>query len=294
MDKEFEPRSVGIHSGDFHADEVTTCAVLLFFDLIDRDKILRSRDQSKLDNCEYICDVGGIYDPERKLFDHHQFDYQGELSSAGMVLEYLFHKGIIPCDEFELLRDYLIRGVDFHDNGKPLEELGVCTFSDVIANYSPICYSAGVEEQNDAFNDALDFAFSHVSRLLERHRYVCSFKSIIAAAMEKDEEYLFFDKALPWIENFFALGGENHPAKFVIMPSRQGWKLRGIPPSDRELMQVRVPLPEEWAGFLEGELEKVTGIKGSIFCHKGRFISIWETREAAEQAYDVVMKRIKN
>jgi Uncharacterized conserved protein related to MYG1 family len=82
-------RSVGTHDGAFHADEVTACALLVVFDLVDEDKIVRTRDPSKLAECEYVCDVGGEYDPSRKLFDHHQADYVGRLSSAGMILHYL-------------------------------------------------------------------------------------------------------------------------------------------------------------------------------------------------------------
>ncbi len=32
------PRSVGTHDGTFHADEVTACAFLLLFDLVDSNK----------------------------------------------------------------------------------------------------------------------------------------------------------------------------------------------------------------------------------------------------------------
>jgi uncharacterized UPF0160 family protein len=47
-------------------------------------------------------------------------------------------------------------------------------------------------------------------------------------------------------------------------------------------------LPKEWAGLLEDDLKKVTGIHGAIFCHKGRFISVWETKEDALQALTLV------
>ncbi|MDN3508230.1 MAG: MYG1 family protein, partial [Simkaniaceae bacterium] len=67
------------------------------------------------------------------------------------------------------------------------------------------------------------------------------------------------------------------------------WKLRGIPPTERMKMQVRHPLPEKWAGLLEEELREVTGIPGAVFCHKGQFISIWETKEDAQKAYEKVM-----
>jgi len=89
---------------------------------------------------------------------------------------------------------------------------------------------------------------------------------------------LIFEESIPWMENFFELGGEVHPAQFVIMPSGDHWKLRGIPPSLNERMKVRRPMPEAWAGLRDEELKKVSGVKGAIFCHKGRFISIWETK----------------
>lgn len=79
------PRSVGVHDGTFHADEVSACALLILFNCVDKDKIVRTRAPKKLAECEYVCDVGGIYNPDKKLFDHHQQDYRGDLSSAGMI-----------------------------------------------------------------------------------------------------------------------------------------------------------------------------------------------------------------
>lgn len=73
------------------------------------------------------------------------------------------------------------------------------------------------------------------------------------------------------------------------MPSGHHWKLRAIPPTNEERMKVRQPLPKEWAGLLEDELKKVSGIRGAIFCHKGRFISVWETKEDAMLALQHVL-----
>ena len=89
------------------------------------------------------------------------------------------------------------------------------------------------------------------------------------------------------------MGGEEHPASFVIMPASNHWKLRGIPPSPRRRMEVRVPLPEQWAGLLDEDLKKASGIDGAIFCHKGRFISVWETKEDALNAYGKIMEMRK-
>lgn len=286
-----QPRSVGTHDGPFHADEVTACALLTNYGLIDRDKIVRTRDPAKLANCEYVCDVGGVYDPAKKLFDHHQHDYQGGLSSAGMVLQYLWDEGIIDEEEYTHLNEMVIIGVDAHDNGRTLHQMGVCTFSHIIANLVPIDYDAPDAEHEDAFFQALDFVMGHLQRLRKRYDYVLACRETVAEAMEGANECLVFDRRIPWLENFFALGGENHPACFVIMPAGDHWKLRGIPPSMKDRMSVRVPLPAEWAGLLDDELKEVSEISGAVFCHKGQFISVWETLEAAEQALAYTLKQ---
>lgn len=282
-------RSVGTHDGTFHADEVTACALLVLFDLVDEDKIVRTRDLEVLRRCEYVCDVGGIYDPSQKLFDHHQADYQGPLSSAGMVLRYLVDTKVLSAQEFDFFNSVLISGVDAHDNGKELHSKGVCTYSHVISNFTPIYHEASPQEQDAAFGRALAFANGHVRRLWERYKYTHSCRQIVAEKMQQGGEYLVFEKSIPWMESFFELGGAKHPAKFVIMPSGGHWKLRGIPPSMEERMRVRIPLPAPWAGLLEDDLKKVSGISGAIFCHKGRFISVWETREDAFKALELTL-----
>lgn len=286
-------RSVGTHDGSFHADEVTACALLLKWGLVDRDKIVRTRDPEKLANCEYVCDVGGVYDPKQKLFDHHQADYQGALSSAGMILLYLLKEGKMPHDEYQLLNNSIILGVDAHDNGVEAQLPGVCTYSQLISNFTPIEYDSSPEVQDAAFFQALDFASAHLERLIERYRYIHSFKNVVEEAMIENKECLLFDRSIPWMDCFFDLDGEKHPAKFIVMPSGNHWKLRCIPPNARERMKVRVPLPDAWAGLLDADLKKATGIPGAIFCHKGRFFSIWETREDAMKALELTFKDMK-
>lgn len=284
------PRTVGTHDGSFHADEVTACALLLLFGLIDASGIVRTREPAKLAQCEFVCDVGGIYDPARKLFDHHQVDYEGELSSAGMVLQYLKDQAIINDKEYRLFQDSLVLGVDAHDNGKDLLIQGYCTYSHVIANFRPIPYDPGLQEEEAAFFEALRFALHHLDRLWKRYQYVQSWRSIVEKKMAARSDYLIFDEGIPWQELFFELGGEGHPAKFVLMPSGPHWTVRGIPPNYKNKMQVRQPHPLHWAGLLEGQFREVSGIPGAIFCHKGRFISVWETKEDAIKALDYILQ----
>jgi len=284
------PRSFGTHDGTFHADEVTACALLDLFDLIDASKIKRTRDQALLDRCEFVCDVGGVYSPADKLFDHHQVDYEGPLSSAGMVLLYLRDCGKISDQEYAFYNKSLIMGVDAHDNGLDPMIPGLCSYSNLISNFTPINQESSPETQDSTFMEAFYFARDHLSRLTRRHQYVVACKEIVAKIMEAKKGYLYFDHSIPWMESFFELNGIVHPAKFVIMPSGNHWKLRGIPPSMENSMKVRVPLPVEWAGLLDEDLKRVSGIPGAVFCHKGRFISVWETLDDAMRALDYVLK----
>ncbi|MEX1012954.1 MAG: MYG1 family protein [Waddliaceae bacterium] len=289
---EIEPKSFGTHDSGFHADEVTACALLLRYGLIEKSKIHRTRDPDLLKNCEIVCDVGGIYDPEHLRFDHHQADYNGDLSSAGMILLYLKEKGLLLNEEYHHLNNSLIKGVDAHDNGKDPQIPGLCTYSHIIANLVPVPYDVDEATMNQAFFEAVALAKQHMERVLKRFHYIQSCRHVVEEAMESNARVLIFKKKVPWVDLFFQLGGESHPAEFIIMPSEEHWVLRGVPPNASDKMSVRVPLPKQWAGLLGEELQKATGIPGAIFCHKGRFISVWETKQDAIHALEQILKDV--
>ncbi len=283
------PKSFGTHNGLFHADEVTACALLLYYGLIDKGKCIRTRNKELLDQCEFVCDVGGEYDPKKKKFDHHQLSYGGDLSSAGMIWAYLKEQGIISSLVYDFLNHSLIQGVDAHDNGRVILEAGVCSFSQIISNFVPIRYDVPAEEQDKAFSLALEFVLGHITRAMDRFTYIQECKEKVRLAMQERKNFLFFQESMPWIDSFFELGGDSHPAEFVVMPSGNQWKVRGIPPSTIDRMKVRKPLPLEWAGLLEEDFKKVSGFPGAVFCHKGRFTSVWETKEDAFKALEYAL-----
>lgn len=285
------PKSFGTHDGHFHADELTACALLINFELIQRELVFRTRDERILATCEYVCDVGGVYDPAKKRFDHHQSDYTEGLSSAGMVLKFLKEEKIISEELYNYFNNYFIIGVDAHDTGNVKLIRGFLSFSQLIENFVPLGDELDAITLDLAFNEALEFVLGFLKRLIFRFYYLQETKAIVRKYMEKKDLCLIFDKAISWLESFFELGGASHPALFIIMPSGPHWKLRGVPPSFDDRMNVRVLLPKQWAGLRGEELQKVSGIKGAVFCHKGRFISIWETKEDAIRALKYVLKK---
>jgi uncharacterized UPF0160 family protein len=271
------------HSGSFHADEVTACALLIAFSLVDLDKVERTRDLTVMNSgtYEYICDVGGIYLPDDKRFDHHQQTYKGKLASAGMVLKYLYSINTMSKDLYDLLYYSLVLGVDEHDNGKTDHRKGVCTFSNIVSNFAPIDHNADDQEMLVAFKQAVDFTQKHLTRTIDRFNYVKSCAEVIKKEMKKRSVYLIFNEPLPWLETFFRNKGKQHPAKFILMPTGEYWKIRTIPPSVDKKMKIRQPFPKSWAGLLNDDLSRVSGLPGGIFCHKSRFVSIWKTKEDA-------------
>jgi uncharacterized UPF0160 family protein len=238
-----------------------------------------------MEDYAYVIDVGGVYDEQNHLFDHHQSSYKGHFSSAGMVAAFLHKKGYYDDELYTFLRKELLDHIDAFDNGRVSREvLNTPTFSHVVENFVPVALDASKEQMNSAFFEALEFALGHFQRTVERFKYRVSCKKIVQQVMLQSKEILVFDSQIPWLENFFDLGGEQHPALFIVMPVPNGWKLRVVPKTYEERMGARKDLPKVWGGLSDQEFEKVSKIKGAKFCHKGLFISIFDSKEAALQA----------
>ncbi|XP_069133181.1 MYG1 exonuclease-like [Argopecten irradians] len=63
---------IGTHNGSFHCDEVLACFLLRQLPQYKDAQIKRTRDPAVLDTCDIVVDVGGVFDPEKNKFDHHQ------------------------------------------------------------------------------------------------------------------------------------------------------------------------------------------------------------------------------
>jgi len=208
-----------------------------------------------------------------------------------MILKYLNEEKVIDDKLYRSINRSLVIGVDAIDNGVATPMMGHSSFSSVIANFVPVRHDVEPQVFQGAFLQALDFTIGHLNRLIGKFHYIKECQSAIKAEMDKNEKVMFFDRSMPWLETFFELGGTKHPALFIVMPMGNQWKLRGIPPTYEKRMQVRIPLPQEWAGLNEEELKEKTQIPGAVFCHKGRFISVWETKEDALKALEYVLEK---
>lgn len=270
------------HSGKFHADDVLAWSLLCHFHPQGNQVTLeRTRDEKIIQEADIVFDVGGIYDPTQGRFDHHQNEYTGPLSSAGMMLQWLTESKWISTELSNRLNKALVSYVDDVDNGRVEERPDVPCFSRMINLFNAPANT--LEEFDQQFLKAAKVATGMVKGLEAQFQKEESAKRLVLEAMTRDREFnnlMEFPEYLSWKSTYYANGGAHHPTEFIMFPSMHGkWQVSAIPPTIESFDQKR-SFPIEWAGLRDSELTAVTGTP-SIFCHKNRFIAVFATRDAA-------------
>jgi uncharacterized UPF0160 family protein len=278
------PIEVATHSGSFHADDVLAFALIRVF--LDRDAtVVRTRDLDRIAQAGIAIDVGGEFDPDRQRFDHHQVTYDGDRSSAGMVLDWLEAEGHVTATVAGALRHDLVDHVDAVDNGRITPAPGIPCFSTLVAIMNNTAHSPA--EFLDRYLKAAALAESVVEGIRAGCAQIAAAGDAVTAAMAAAERdgraVLFLDDHYVWKPAYFQHGGSDHPTDFVLFPGEGKWRVVAIPPEPGSFAQKR-PLPAEWAGLTDDELAAVVGVPGAVFCHKNRFIAVFETRDGAVAA----------
>lgn len=281
------PLLVATHDGPFHADDVMAFALIRTF----RDReaaVVRTRDPARIDAADVAIDVGGVFDSARRRFDHHQATYTGSRSAAGMVLDWLLAEGAVDPELGRSLRAGVMDYLDDVDNGRVAPDPRVPCFPRIVEALNQPARTN--PEFDRAYLQAVEFAEAWLAGLVAEHARVLEAAAMVTRAMADalatGSRVVELPAYVPWKPVYFANGGETHPTEFVLHPGTDGsWRILAIPPVLGDFGQKR-PLPEAWAGLTDAALEAVTGVPGSVFCHKNRFIAVFRTREAAVEALE--------
>ena len=280
------------HSGVFHADDVFATAFLdLYFTNI---SVIR------LDSVPL--NVGNdviIYDIGKGKFDHHQKearirDNGIKYSSFGLLFEEygLSFLERLKIENKEEVYDYLVKdfilSIDAIDNGEfpsVTANYKVKTVSDIIKLYNP-SYGSN-DTSNENFVKAVNVAESIFSFELKN---VCgkvkASKKVTELLKNNNSDILLLDEYLPYEE--VILTG-NYNTKLVIYPSNRGGYCVKTVPISLEDKNSRVYFPLKWAGLVNEDLEKTSGIKDITFCHVNRFLVATKSLEAALKVASVTM-----
>lgn len=281
------------HDGPFHADDVFAHAVLCAaFGTVE---LVRSREPALIEAADLVFDVGGVYDPARRRYDHHMRDRPARAdgtpySAVGLIwrdhgraaLPALLGPAPLAPGEADAvwaeIDAGLILGIDQADNG--------------VAPAGPGHLSALVE----AFNPTWEGPADHESRFLEASRMAGGILAragrqalaaaraaglvLDAAARAEDPRILVLDRKLPWERAVY--GGGLDGVLFVVHPGEDGtrWYCRCVPPEPGSFAQ-RVPLPDAWAGLRDEAFSAASGVEDGVFCHPSRFICAARSRASA-------------
>ncbi|KAI5480731.1 hypothetical protein MNV49_007658 [Pseudohyphozyma bogoriensis] len=237
---------LGTHSGTFHCDEALAVFLLRQLPTYKDSSLVRTRDPKKLEECDVVVDVGGVYDVQANRFDHHQrgFNevfgegYKTKLSSAGLVYKH-FARDILanhlslPVEHptistlYPKLYTDFIEALDAIDNGIPLFPASL-TAGTSPAYRSRTDLSSRVGHLNPSWNEEtsdeiLDNLFEKASKLageefLGRVDYAAKSwlpaKQLVQQAVEKRFEVdasgkvVLFESFAPWKEHLYNLESE--------------------------------------------------------------------------------------
>lgn len=275
---------IATHNGPFHCDDVFAVAVLL--KLYPDAEIVRTRDESVMDECDIVVDVGKIYDHEKGRYDHHQLGRGGQRSNdvfySGLGLVWK-HYGLEWCAGDERVRDYIdesfVQYVDAEDNGQDVHtlndfQISPVTVGDIVQLFKP--NYGEVQDFDACFIEAVKFAGLVMGMLDARARGSIKSEDIVRQkyAESADPRLFIADEFIP----LGKLPEEAPELLFHIYPdTNNNWAIKVIK-KEKGSFEARKNLPTSWAGLNGEELAAVTGVKDSVFCHNALFIAVTKSK----------------
>ena len=289
---------IAVHNGNYHADDCMSYAILNY--VFPDNELIRTRDEKELAACDFIVDVGGIYDGE-KHFDHHQRDFhefrteddQIKYASAGLIWKRFgpdYIKKAYPSISDEQIDkifhdvDYkLIRYIDANDNGIPLGDDEQPTLSKAVYMFN----------QSIGYIDPENFrlASSFLATVLHGYvtvsfRYIEAEQIVLQALKENcQNKILTLPKKISFLEvvtNHWELFND---VEVVVYPNstESGWRIQSMPQDPAHRFSNRCPAPEQWRGLRDLQLEHTVGIDGLTFVHPSGFTGGAKNKEVIMQ-----------
>ncbi len=296
------------HSGGFHADELLSSVVLtrLFPDA----ELLRTRERDWLAPSEtrIIYDVGGDYNADTQIFDHHQRpsplrEDEQPFSSFGLIWKHYGHAYLramqVPADHIEAIHAKLdtkfVLPIDLMDNGamdpSVAGVLSPLTLPSLLDLLKPVFDDPSPSANDDAFFAALPIARSFIEAFVNKLAAKERARNLVVDAIERagSAPILELPMGMPFRSELVKSGADH--ILFMITPRGTDWTLNGIK-LNSDSFDNRADLPAHWAGLSDAELEEASGVKGAKFCHKARFIAVADSRAAILEMAELAVKAL--
>ncbi|GMP70671.1 hypothetical protein CsSME_00029425 [Camellia sinensis var. sinensis] len=280
-------KRVGTHDGSFHCDDALGCFLIRLTNKFSGARIVRTRDPHVLGTLDAVLDVGGVYDPIRDCYDHHQKGFKEvfghgfttKLSSAGLV-----YKAVDAIDN----------GTNQYDTDQPPRYVNNTNLSSRVGrlNLDWVDLDQSLERENEAFQHALTLTGSEFLESVHFHaKSWLPARSIVMECLAAREDIdssggiMVLTRSCPWKLHIFDLeeGMKIDPTiKYVIYQDErsENWRVQAVAISP-DKFESRKPLPSPWRGLTDGELSEAAGIPGCTFVHMSGFIGGNQTYKGA-------------
>lgn len=282
------------HDGSFHADDVL-CWTLLSR-LFPHAELERTRSEDSIAAADIVFDVGMVFDPGSKRFDHHMrgrpLREDGTPYSAfGLIWAHCGRDYVRSLQQDDVERiwtdvdETFVVGIDRLDNG-----IGQPSSNDVSSLIESFNAAWDQEEDNDQrFHAASEWAAivleSQVGLSAARQRAMREVQA--AADSSADPRILELNRGMPWQDAVFDLGLEE--LLFVVSPNNDFWYAKAVPPEPKGFGQ-RLGLPDEWRGLKGNELAQACGVEDAEFCHAAGFIAAARSRAGIMAMVDACLR----
>ncbi len=291
------------HNGGFHADDVFAVSTIKLWleknepkNVFGKTKVevIRTRDMEIISKGDFVVDVGGDYDPAKKIFDHHQAGGAGErtngipYSSFGLVWKEYGEQICGSREIADVIDQRIVQPIDATDNGVDLCKL---IYPDVqpysISNLIGLCNFIPNKDKKGSldgnFLKATILAKDILEKEIEMSQIEVEEKKYVEEVYDQSEDkrIIVLEKDVS-DDSWGSILSKYDEPLYIVKPDgkSQNWKLKTVR-EDTTSFKSRKDLPSSWAGKTGSDLVKITGIEGSIFCHNKRFIVIAHTKEGA-------------
>ncbi|WP_417243491.1 MYG1 family protein [Celeribacter sp.] len=296
------------HSGGFHADEVLSSVILTR--LFPQAELRRCRDRQWITPAadKIIYDVGGDYNAEAQIFDHHQrpnpLREDGQpFSSFGLIWAHYGRDYLVamqvPAEDVEVIHAAFdakfVLPIDLLDNGamepSVAGPLSILTLPALLGSLKPVFDDTSPTAEDDAFVTAVGVARGFVEALVRNLAAKSRAQGIVmeAIATAGTSPILELPMGMPFRSALDKAGADH--ILFVVTPRGEDWTLGGIKISN-DTFDQRADLPAAWAGLTDADLEAASGVKGAKFCHNARFIAVANSRDAIMEMAQVAVKEL--
>jgi uncharacterized UPF0160 family protein len=246
-----------------------------------------------------VLDVGMVYDPETKRFDHHQREGAGEretsipYASFGLIWK---HYGEDVCSKYsvsqkveaqevcKLVDQKLVSPVDAHDNGFVIStpnNFGVSEYnvSKAISAFNSTWLEQGQISSDERFKKALEFAKEILKReIVWAEAEILGNKETLEVIKAQNyPEILILETRVDWEREVT----KHKNIKFVISKGKEHWSVQVARDDIENFDSNRIEFPKSWHGLRDEAFEKESGVPGAIFCARGGWYAKVNTKEAA-------------